>query len=111
LSEAERKMGNFEIQEKSVRYWVKVKPRARQDRLRRTAAGEICFETTAPPVEGKANAALVDYLARVLRMPRSAFEIKSGAKSRRKLIAIAGPLAGLAGERLDAMLENVERIK
>ena len=44
----------------------------------------------APPVEGKANALLLVELSKWLQIPRSAFTLLSGARSRQKTIAIAG---------------------
>ena len=44
----------------------------------------------APPVEGKANDAVVKLLAKEWRMPKSAFTITAGAQQRRKTITIQG---------------------
>ena len=43
-----------------------------------------------PPVDGAANQALIDYLAKALGVPRSAIRLISGEKSRLKLVALAG---------------------
>jgi uncharacterized protein len=50
--------------------------------------GTIRIRLTAPPVEGKANSALIDFLARVLGARRSEIEIVAGETSRNKLVAI-----------------------
>lgn len=44
----------------------------------------------APPVDGKANEALLAYLGEVLRVPRRDLELLSGQTSRRKRVRIAG---------------------
>lgn len=44
----------------------------------------------APPVDGKANDALIRFLAKRWRLPKSALEISSGATSRNKIITIHG---------------------
>ena len=44
----------------------------------------------AVPEDGKANAALIETLAKALKLPRSAFSLEGGGKSRAKLIRIAG---------------------
>ena len=44
----------------------------------------------APPVDGKANDALIDFLARTLGIPKSRFALVSGQASRCKRVAIAG---------------------
>jgi len=54
---------------------------------------------TAPPVEGAANAAVVEALARALGVPRSGVVIERGARGRRK--AVSAPAA--ARERLAAL--------
>ncbi len=98
----------FEIRGEAVRFWVKVKPRARRQRLIRGANTEICFETPAPAVENKANSAMVDYLARCVRVPRSAVQIMIGERSRRKLVEIAGQPVAAICERLEAVLSGRE---
>ncbi len=44
----------------------------------------------APPVEGRANEALVEYLADLLDVPRSAVEIVAGEQSRNKMVRVRG---------------------
>ena len=44
----------------------------------------------APPVEGRANAALIEFLAELLGTPRSAIAIASGQRGRRKRVMIRG---------------------
>lgn len=101
-------MGEFNIRSASVRFWIKVKPRGRREKLERKASGEICFETTVPPVDGKANAAIVDFLASTLRVPRNAIAIKMGTKSKRKLIEISGVAGAEIYERVNAFLSRAE---
>jgi uncharacterized protein (TIGR00251 family) len=45
---------------------------------------------SAPPLDGRANAALVEFFSEVLAVPRSAVQVVSGERSRNKLIRIAG---------------------
>ncbi|MSO89465.1 MAG: DUF167 domain-containing protein [Rhodospirillaceae bacterium] len=45
---------------------------------------------TAPPEDGRANAALLRFLAREWRLPRSAFGLVWGAADRRKIVRVAG---------------------
>lgn len=56
----------------------------------------------APPVDGAANAALVDLLAKTLRMPRSDIELIAGERARVKRLRLLG--ADLAG-RLGALID------
>jgi uncharacterized protein (TIGR00251 family) len=47
---------------------------------------------TAPPVEGKANEALIRFLAKELRTSPSRIEIIKGHHSREKTLRISGPV-------------------
>jgi uncharacterized protein (TIGR00251 family) len=68
---------------------VRVIPRARKDEIVEILDdGTVKIRLTAPPVEGKANKALVSFLSRVIMVPRSQIEILRGEKSRNKLISI-----------------------
>ncbi len=68
---------------------VKVHPRARRNRLT-AAAGGYKLEVTAPPADGRANEAVVEFFARGLQLPRSAVRIVTGEHARRKVIEIEG---------------------
>jgi uncharacterized protein (TIGR00251 family) len=72
-----------------MRITVKVHPRARRNRLTQ-AGGEYKLEVTAPPVDGAANDAVIEFFARSLRLPRSQVRIITGEKSRRKVVEIIG---------------------
>ena len=73
-----------------MRITVKVHPRARRTRLS-GGPEEYKLEVTAPPVDSKANDAVVEFFARGLRLPRSNVRIVAGERSRRKVIEIEGP--------------------
>jgi len=80
----------FQIERENVSFWLKVKPRATRERLETDASGELRLELHAPPAEGQANEACVQFFARALRLPQACVVILSGHKSRRKLIRITG---------------------
>jgi uncharacterized protein len=84
---------------------VVVAPRAGRSSIERLADGVIQIRVAAAPVDGAANAALLRFLAGVLDLPRSRFEIVSGASSRRKRIVIAG----LAPDELETRLQTALR--
>ena len=68
---------------------VRVSPRAgRNEIVAIQDDGTVKIRLKAPPVEGRANQALIEYLAEVLRVPASRIEIVAGASSHNKLIAI-----------------------
>jgi uncharacterized protein (TIGR00251 family) len=83
---------------------VVLAPRAGRSGIERLADGAIQVRVAAPPVDGAANAALLRFLAEVLDMPRSRFEIAFGASSRRKRIVIAGLAPNELETRLQAAL-------
>lgn len=84
-----------------VRLAVRVTPGASRDQVESVeadAAGRnwLRVRLAAPPVEGKANQALVRFLAKRWRLPRSAVTIASGATSRNKILTIRGDASSLA---------------
>jgi len=68
-------------------------PRARKTELGGVRDDALVLRLAAPPVEGAANEALVDYLAALLRLPRRAVRIVSGERGRKKRVALAGVTA------------------
>lgn len=85
---------------------VKVHPRARKNAVTGTVGDAIKLSLTAPPVEGKANLAVVEFLAGWFQIPRASVTITSGENSRLKIVRITGitaeqlrrKLAGLAAQ-------------
>jgi uncharacterized protein (TIGR00251 family) len=75
---------------------LRVQPRARRSALEVTAEGALKAAVTAPPEDGKANAAVVALLADTWRLPKSAFEVARGATARQKTLGVAGEPALLA---------------
>ena len=74
----------------TARVAVKVQPRASREGVGGRVGEEWKILVRAPAVEGKANEACLDFLARGLGVTRSAVRIVSGATSRHKRIAIEG---------------------
>lgn len=66
---------------------IYVKPEARKTQLR-MEAGELVFYTDEPPLEGRANASLVRYLARILGVSTSRIAIVHGQRSRSKRVRV-----------------------
>ncbi len=68
---------------------VRVTPRASRNEISGILDdGTVKIRLTAPPVEGKANAALVDFLSALLGVPKSSIEVVAGKTGRDKLISI-----------------------
>jgi uncharacterized protein len=83
-----------------VTFAVKVHPRAKRDAVTGAMGDALKISLTAPPVDGEANAACVDFLANLLEVPRSSVTIASGQTSRRKVIRVAGLSGQQVRERL-----------
>jgi uncharacterized protein (TIGR00251 family) len=69
---------------------VLVQPRASRARVGPVHGDRLKLAVTAPPVDGEANAAVVELLARALAVPRSAIDVVAGTAARRKTIRVRG---------------------
>jgi len=69
---------------------VKIHPRAKKDAITGEVGDALKLSLTAPPVEGRANAACIEFLAKLLKVPRSSVTIASGETGRNKVIRVAG---------------------
>jgi len=79
---------------------VQVVPRASRSRIVGPHDGRLKIQLAAPPVDGAANEALVELLARTLELPRSAVSVLRGATGKRKTVRIAGLGAAALRARL-----------
>jgi uncharacterized protein (TIGR00251 family) len=73
-----------------VTFAVKVHPRARKNAITGTVGDALKLALTAPPVEGKANQAVIEFFADLFAIPRSSVTIASCETSRNKIVRIAG---------------------
>jgi len=69
---------------------VRIKPGTSREKVVQVQDNEVCIAVTAPPVDGKANEALIRALGKFLGVPKSAVEILRGHTSRIKLVHICG---------------------
>ena len=69
---------------------LKITPNAPANAMLGETGGVIRLKLQAPAVEGKANAALVAFLAETLRVPKAAVSLKGGRRSRLKQVEIQG---------------------
>lgn len=72
---------------------VRLKPRSSRNMLEGVEEGSLRVRITAPPVEGEANRALIEFLSELTGIRKSAFHIESGLKSREKKVFVAGASA------------------
>ena len=73
-----------------VRFTVRVQPRASRSEVVGAHGGALKVRLQAPPVDGAANAALVDLLAESLGVPRRAVRVVAGASCRSKTVDVDG---------------------
>lgn len=67
---------------------VTVKPRSHHDKVEKTDAGYL-VSITAPPIENKANIAVIKILADYFNVPKSRVSIVTGLKSKKKIVEIS----------------------
>ncbi|HYL86888.1 MAG TPA: DUF167 domain-containing protein [Candidatus Angelobacter sp.] len=93
----------LEIQESNgaVILPVRVQPRASKDEIAGEMGGALKVRLRAPALEDRANEALLEFLAQLLKTPKSAVRILSGDRSRTKRIEIRG----VTRQQIQALLE------
>jgi len=77
-------------QEKSIKILVQVHPGAKRNEILRFENGIWHLKIAAPPIEGKANKELIDFLSEVLDVSKSRISIEKGATNRKKLLVVEG---------------------
>ena len=83
---------------------VRVQPRASKDQIAGTIEGALKVRLTSPAVENRANEALIEFLSTLLKTPKSAVRIQSGARGRNKRVEVRG----VTGQQiLDLLREQV----
>jgi uncharacterized protein (TIGR00251 family) len=83
-----------------VRLRVRVQPRARDSAVVGWAGGALKVRLSAPPLDGRANEALLDILAAALGLRRRDLRLVSGPTAREKVVEVAGLSAAEAARRL-----------
>jgi uncharacterized protein len=75
---------------------LRVQPRGARNRIREARGQDLRLEIAAPPIEGRANEALIDYLADALDVARRSVTLLRGEQGRDKVVKILGPASELA---------------
>ncbi len=73
-----------------VSFAVRVLPRAQKNAFQGVREGALVVRLAAPPLEGRANAALQAFLAEALGVRRAQVAIRTGEKSRNKVVRVQG---------------------
>ena len=94
------KMIEFKESVSGTTFAVKVHPRAKKNAITGEVGDALKLALTAPPVEGKANEACIEFFAKLLKVPRSSVTIAAGQTSRNKVIRVVGLSAEEVRQRL-----------
>lgn len=86
-------MSIFKESNGAVTFAVKVIPRASKNQIAGVEGEAIKIRLRAPPVDGQANKALIEFLADALNLPRANIEIVTGQTSRHKIVRVRGATA------------------
>jgi len=87
-----------------VIFSVRVQPRASQTAIAGVIGDSVKVALAAPPVDGKANEALIRFFAELFGVARSHVEIVSGGASRNKVVRVVGVSLELVRGRLEKLL-------
>lgn len=85
-------------------FQVWVRPRAAADAVAGVRDGALVLRLNAPPAEGQANRRAVDFLSKLLNVPKRDVELVSGHSSRQKRIFVYGVDAAEIESRLRAAM-------
>jgi uncharacterized protein len=83
-------MLELQTREGAVIFSVRVQPRASKDEIAGVMEGALKVRLRAPALEDRANEALCEYMAQLLKTPKSAVRILSGHHSRSKRVEVRG---------------------
>ena len=98
---------NFHNGKSGTALAVRVTPRSKKNEVSQILSdGTIKIKLTAPPVEGKANKALVKYLAELFDVNSSEVEIIAGEKGRNKLVSIYGLDSEIVNQRIKGIVSK-----
>ena len=93
-----------------MRLALRVQPGAKRSKLlARLASGEWKVAVAAPPLEGRANEAVVELVSELLGVKRRQVTVARGASSRSKLVEVEGVSEAEAEARLTAALPDANR--
>jgi hypothetical protein len=69
---------------------IRVQPRAARTAITGSVGEALKVSVSAPPLDGRANTAVVEFFSEVLSVPRSAVHVVAGERSHNKIVRIAG---------------------
>ncbi len=83
-----------------VSFEIRVHPRAKKNAITGKIGDKLKVTLTAPPIDGRANEACIEFFAKLLRVSRSSVTIASGESNRQKVIRVIGLSPEQIRERL-----------
>ena len=86
----------------SVSFAVRVQPRASKNEVAGLMNGALKIRLQAPALEDRANEALCEFLAEILKRPKSAVRILAGDRSRTKRVEVFG----VTTAQVEALLQH-----
>jgi hypothetical protein len=92
--------GNTMSEQNQARLVVQVQPNARQNEVTNFENGVLQVRIAAPPIKGKANKELIEFLSKLLGINKSNLTMEKGMSSKRKVIAIKQLTPAQISERL-----------
>ena len=101
---AQKRMIPIHDHKSGATFALRVHPRARKNAITGTLGDALKVSLTAPPTESRANRAVIEFLAEVLRLPRSSVTIAAGHTSRNKVVRVSGLSASIVAERVATAL-------
>jgi len=80
----------YRVEHQAILLTLHVQPGAKRSEIVGLHGDALKIKLAAPPVDGKANQALLKFIAELFDVPLRNVELKQGDQSRRKLVVIAG---------------------
>jgi len=80
---------------------VKLTPRSSRNQILGMDQGVLKVKVSSPPVDGKANKALIELLSEKLAVPKTSLRIVSGKTARTKTLVVQGLSPAVAQKRLE----------
>jgi hypothetical protein len=85
---------------------IRVQPRAKKNAIIGIMGDALKISLTAPPVEGRANEAVIEFFAKLLNVSRSSVTIAAGESSRNKVIRVSAMSADSLRARLQTAMQS-----
>jgi uncharacterized protein len=96
--------------ENSTNLNIQVHPKAARNSVVRNENSVWHLKIAAPPVEGKANKELIEYLSNILDTGKSRLSIEKGETSHRKVVLVAGLSIEQVEERLKRQIKQIRML-